>query len=944
MMDGQSNSPDDSNVFVLYPVMIPGWVTPVQPAGIADGGIPKRIYDEAPEGLECLIDPWTEFRTRGIEPLALNDRVDLYIDSWPAAVAGKTIQPADVDQRIALHIPKDRLREGVNEIYYKVTRPSENSSRDSRKLKVLYHRFTPGEPDHSQRTVQLPPEVVSKGIDKAMAERGVVVGFDYRHIRAYDLIRLNVGGTYIDRRVEPNEARPITTTLFTPTFEAAGDNDKTRFDYLIIDQLSNTSVLSAPTYIDVNLARLDLKAPFLVSPATSPIDSLGYPNGVIVRVEFLSALAGDKAQLIESNPLPGSVPFRQLTFNSNKRANFTLSPEFLRARHGTAFELRWQLIREGQQPVKSEPLQLEVKQIAEFLKPSIKEANGSTLNPVAAKDALTVVVPANAVLLPTDKVSVTWTGAPGTPADGSHTSVPRELGQNFEFPIPNSVVAFNLGLSVTVSYTITRGDGDPIPSQTLTLAVQAMDQKDLPKPIIEQAANNGEGRELNVANLTANAVYRMGTWPLIATGQYVWLSLHGTNINETSYDKVIHKAPGSYVNQQWMTQGFYTRSIALSELKNLKDGSELTMKFQASFSKSETKQDPFPLRTYTIKSIVLLQPVITSIKNGSTEVGNGTTLNVIGGTDTSVTVTGTATENLEIELFDNGVSKGVITVGANKVWSKSVAVKVGLHSFTAKAKYADNPVSTPRTFNQKALWNFVNGFQGWVAQGNYVGTLDNNHGGVGSNTSTPRDIWQGMIMACPIQVEAGKKYKFTYQLRFVRTGNSNVSGTTVTLYVGTGAIGSAIGVNYNIIGPVTGSGQYTASATGSVMLKFYNHVAQHYGNDFRFNNITMEEAAAVRGFDAPESPEVIVDRMETEWRERLKAFEGLTEAERLEKLERLEGFEESERLEILKALEGGTESERIDALEKHLAIDPFDRVKKLEELKALKQQLIEQGL
>ena len=162
-MDGQSNSPDDSNVFVLYPVMIPGWVTPVQPAGIADGGIPKRIYDEVPEGLECLIDPWTEFRTRGIEPLALNDRVDLYIDSWPAAVAGKTIQPADVDQRIALHIPKDRLREGVNEIYYKVTRPSENSSRDSRKLKVLYHRFTPGEPDHSQRTVQLPPRGGEQG-------------------------------------------------------------------------------------------------------------------------------------------------------------------------------------------------------------------------------------------------------------------------------------------------------------------------------------------------------------------------------------------------------------------------------------------------------------------------------------------------------------------------------------------------------------------------------------------------------------------------------------------------------------------------------------------------------------------------------------------------------------------------------------------------------------
>ncbi|EJN21525.1 hypothetical protein PMI36_03580 [Pseudomonas sp. GM79] len=930
-MDGQSNSPDDSNVFVLYPVMIPGWVTPVQPAGIADGGIPKRIYDEAPEGLECLIDPWIEFRTRGIEPLALNDRVDLYIDSWPAAVAGKTIQPADVDQRIALHIPKDRLREGVNEIYYKVTRPSENSSRDSRKLKVLYHRFTPGEPDHSQRTVQLPPEVVNKGIDKAMAERGVVVGFDYPFRRAYDLIRLNVGRTYIDRRVEPNEASPITTTLFTPTFEAAGDNDKTRFEYLIIDQLSNTSVLSAPTYIDVHLARLDLKAPFLVSPATSPIDSLGYPNGVIVRVEFLSAQTGDKAQLIESNPLPGSVPFRQHPFNSNNRANFTLSPEFLRARHGTGFELRWQLIRDGKSIGESEPLRLEVKQIAEFLKPSIKEANGSTLNPVAAKDVLTVVVPANAVLLPTDRVIVKWTGAPGTPAAGSHTSVPRELGLNFEFPIPNSVVAFNLGLSVTVSYTITRGNGDPIPSQTFTLAVQALPQSALNRPTITQADNNGEGPELDVTKLTGNGTMRMSDWPLIAVGQFVWMHLEGTKADGKPYIKPMWAPPGSKVSQAWVRDGFaaYT-GIPLAELQNLKNDSTLKMVFKAALGLDVSKPLFFPERTYTIKSIVLLKPVITSIKNGSTEVG--VTLEVIGGTDTSVTVTGTATENLEIELFDNGVSKGIVPVGANKVWSKSVAVKVGLHSFTAKAKYGDNSVSTPRTFNQKALWNFVNGsFQGWVAQGNYAGTLNNNHGGVGSNTSTPQNIWQGMIMACPIQVEAGKRYKFTYQLRFVRTGNANVNGTTVTLYVGAAAVGSPVGVNYNIIGPVSGSGQYTASATGSVMLKFYNHIAQHYGNDFRFNNITMEEAVAVRGFDAPESPEEIVDRMETERLERLKAFDGLTDAERLKKLE---GFVEPGMLEELKGL---GELERLKALEELAGIAPFDKGKALE---ALKQQLI----
>lgn len=584
--------------------------------------------------------------------------------------------------------------------------------------------------------------------------------------------------------------------------------------------------------------------------------------------------------------------------------------------------------------------------LLELNPPTVKEAPNNSLDPLVVsapvQNYVTIIVPKTPPLPPDSQLSVSWTGAPGTQAGGSYTSPATLVSAGLEIRIPNTVVAFNLGLSVTVSYTITRGDGDPIPSQTLTLAVQAIDQKDLPKPIIRQAANNGEGSELNVANLTANAVYHMGTWPLIATGQYVWLILHGTNINDTPYRKVIHQAPGSYVNQQWMTQGFYTRSIALSELKNLKDGSTLTMEFKASFSKDD-KQVNFPLRTYTIKSIVLVQPEITSITNNSTEVGNGTTLNVIGRTDTVVTLTGTATANLKVEIFDKNISTGIIVpVDALGIWSTPVTVKVGLHSFTAIAKYGDYPVSTPRTFNQKALWNFVNGsFQSWVAQGNYVGTLDNNHGGVGSNTSDSRKDWRGMIMACPIQVEAGKTYKFTYQLRFVRTGNANVNGTTVTLHikdpVKEEAIGSPVGVNYNIIGPVSGSGQYKALATGSVMLKFFNHVAHHYGNDFRFNNITMEEAVAARGLDAPapapETPEVIVDRMETERRERLKAFEGLTGAERLKKLEEFVG---AEMLEERKELEGLDELKRLNALEELAGIAPFDKEKALE---ALKQQL-----
>ncbi|WP_160165326.1 hypothetical protein [Pseudomonas sp. GM30] len=57
-----------NKIFELYPLLIPGWITPIKPADRADGGIPKSIYDGNPLGLQVVIDPWTErqfFQDRG---------------------------------------------------------------------------------------------------------------------------------------------------------------------------------------------------------------------------------------------------------------------------------------------------------------------------------------------------------------------------------------------------------------------------------------------------------------------------------------------------------------------------------------------------------------------------------------------------------------------------------------------------------------------------------------------------------------------------------------------------------------------------------------------------------------------------------------------------------------------------------------------------------------
>ncbi|MFW9269248.1 hypothetical protein ACLK1G_18900 [Pseudomonas sp. NR3] len=133
-----------SHPFELFPVHIPGWVTPVLPANIAHGGIPKSIYDDQPRGLQCVINPLTELKS-GSWIMAAFDQVNLYVNGVRVSGAGLTIQPGDEAEFIALDLPHGQLREGVNTLHYRVTRLSGNFD-DSISLDVLYHLRAPGEP------------------------------------------------------------------------------------------------------------------------------------------------------------------------------------------------------------------------------------------------------------------------------------------------------------------------------------------------------------------------------------------------------------------------------------------------------------------------------------------------------------------------------------------------------------------------------------------------------------------------------------------------------------------------------------------------------------------------------------------------------------------------------------------------------------------------------
>lgn len=91
--------------------------------------------------------------------------------------------------------------------------------------------------------------------------------------------------------------------------------------------------------------KIELLPPLLLPPAVSPIDVLAYVNGLTLRIEYLLALAGDEAQLVEINPPAGSAPFPLVKFGGSKRIDTVLTAAFLAARHGRDLELTWRLNR-----------------------------------------------------------------------------------------------------------------------------------------------------------------------------------------------------------------------------------------------------------------------------------------------------------------------------------------------------------------------------------------------------------------------------------------------------------------------------------------------------------------------------------------------------------------------------------------------------------------------
>ncbi|WP_454846381.1 hypothetical protein [Pseudomonas farris] len=391
------------------------------------------------------------------------------------------------------------------------------------------------------------------------------------------------------------------------------------------------------------------------------------------------------------------------SFTAGKPVPFSISAALIKGNDGGTASARYSVVRAGEHTRYSHPLAFSVGAALELDPPKIRQAepDGTTLQPIKAVDALTAVIPPEG-LLGTDLLSVTWTGASGTAAGGSHTTAAKPiLETGLSIALPVTVLAFSLGKTVTVTFTITR-DGKTLSSRPLSLNVGTLPVTALNSPIImdADASNVLDIVALGNKNVTIHAL----DWLLIAIDQHVWMRLKGKKANGDDHDLQIWNGGASFVNSTWFEQKYWARTVANSYFKELADGSSLTLSFKAALDKSNVEANAlvFADQIYTIKAFEVVTPEITKATDSkNVEIPQaGTTA------DTAVTLTGAASKGQKVQIFDGTTSKGEASAHLTSgIWTHAMTgLSVAAHSFTAKALYGSGQVSTPaRTLTVTAV-------------------------------------------------------------------------------------------------------------------------------------------------------------------------------------------------------------------------------------------------
>ena len=202
-------------------------------------------------------------------------------------------------------------------------------------------------------------------------------------------------------------------------------------------------------------------------------------------------------------------------------------------------------------------------------------------------------------------MSVTFTGDPATGSNGSHTTSGVSAGtvRPMRIRLPYTLTTFNLGHTVTVTYTITRGSTAPVTSDPLVLYVLTLAQRELSVPLIAEADQIGQGRFLKLDGLS-NFTLHIDAWTLNTSGQFLWLWLLGVNADGSIFNKPYWRPPGNVIANEFNRFGFYETIELVTDLLGLKDNSVLSLILMVGLQGSQdlSLAQAFAHRNYIVRT------------------------------------------------------------------------------------------------------------------------------------------------------------------------------------------------------------------------------------------------------------------------------------------------------------------------------------------------------
>lgn len=609
----------DNTVMTLYPVIIPvatkNVITdpPAEPPTVTYG-LPLDVFTELTRdeinaaGVQVVVDPPEDVGQYG--------SIRLFVNGEQSGGA-QTV----VNARMVFPVFQRALHDGViNTIHYILKNVAGNDSK-SIEAWALYNdtlpggNDVPGTGDHPGLLISLPEGLGNPAvIDKDQAAKGVLLTFDYPHCRAYDEVKYEINRQTFKHTVTPEQAGKAFSVLIGPdTFQKIGSMNNCPFSYTVIDQLRNTTHRdrwSKYIYANIDLERNFLPQPILREdpdddmddPAIVDLDKLeGRPLLIVVAPTTPDFQKGDTVRgfykLDDSAEKPTAPGVITDKFGTLLPCILELPNNQLTS--GARLQVRYELERPAGTVVgHSRTAEAEVigEAAPDLVAPIIKQAPGNSLDPLAAKDALTALVFDPSIQLD-DIIVVTWTGAPGAPADGSYTSPPhvvKVLGTQ-EIALDNKVLAYSFGGNVTVKYSKTTGSAtrDSLP---LILSVQDIADGDprLPTPTIDRVT----GDVLDPADLLPSDQTNTTAWALIALGQKISLTYKETKRDGTT-GIVVEAYKGKEVTAEDL--GGIRHPVPLDKLLMVEDESTLEIEVKVSFDKTESEYRSLPKKVYTIE-------------------------------------------------------------------------------------------------------------------------------------------------------------------------------------------------------------------------------------------------------------------------------------------------------------------------------------------------------